>query len=71
MIRVRIHLVLRVRVKLIAASHTSVSTAGVLHVGEVEGPGDFGVGHKGRGLLRLAVTLAFPQEHDAEYNQAD
>ena len=71
MIRIRIHLVLSIRVKLIAAPHTSVSTAGVLHVGEVEGPGDGGHGWRGQGLLGLTVTLAFPQEHDAEDDEAD
>lgn len=71
MIRIRIYLVLGVRVKLVGASHATVSTARVLHVREVEGPGDCGPRYRGRGLLKRTVTLAFPQEHGAEDDEAD
>lgn len=78
MIRICIHLVLGVRVKFVAtfhtiitATHTSVPIERVLHIRKMEGPGYSWLKFRGRRLLRLTVTLAFPQEQDTENDKAN
>lgn len=65
MIRIRIHLILRIRVELVAAPHNIVAAVGVMHVGEVKGPRDIARGER----LGLAAALVFAQEQDAEDEQ--